>query len=418
MVHWATYAFAAVLLAPPELQFNLGSYVLSPQRLGALVGLLVGAMVLVQNYRNVDWLCDGLILLHVAWATAALALAQGADTAIQPAGAYTIELLGSYVLGRVVVRHCSDYVIVARAMTLVIMVLCPFAIIETLTGVHILREAAGMLLGRASMDVFERRMGLYRAFGPFQHPIIYGVFCAAGIGMGYYTCASPREAWWRRTRRVCIVVLAVMASMSTGPLLACTTQFGLIAWDRFTRGIRGRWWVLAALFGSAYIAVDTLSNRDPITVFISYATLNPQTGYDRQLIWDFGSSEVSRHPLFGIGLNDWVRPDWMHSSSVDNFWLLTAMRYGLPSVGTLVAVAVTAAWRLSHHELARIHRFRMGWLVSFAGLSLAAFTVHLWGSAFLLFAFLLGVGVSLSRVPMAASLRLPRREAPGGGDSP
>ena len=35
---------------------------------------------------------------------------------------------------------------------------------------------------------------------------------------------------------------------------------------------------------------------------------NPQTADGRLVILEYGSAEIARHPVFGIGLNDWVRP--------------------------------------------------------------------------------------------------------------
>ena len=48
------------------------------------------------------------------------------------------------------------------------------------------------------------------------------------------------------------------------------------------------------------------------------------------LIWHYGSASALNHPLFGVGLNEWERPEWM-PPSIDNFWLFLAVRYGLPA---------------------------------------------------------------------------------------
>ena len=64
--------------------------------------------------------------------------------------------------------------------------------------------------------------------------------------------------------------------------------------------------------------------------------------------------EVGRHPVFGIGLNDWTRPWWRAKmASFDNFWLLQAMRFGLP---TLIFLAL--AWGSASCGSRRSGRFR------------------------------------------------------------
>src|SRR3954466_10503300 len=54
-------------------------------------------------------------------------------------------------------------------------------------------------------------------------------------------------------------------------------------------------------------------------------------------IWEYGSASVLNNPLFGVGFGDWARASWM-TSSADMFWLVNAMRHGLPA-GLLIMSA-------------------------------------------------------------------------------
>ncbi len=405
---WYITAFLLALAIPPEAQFNLGTLVLSAQRVLLIVGIVPAAVRVLSDRRLGLQVVDAIALLHTAWVWVALAKAQGMNGAtIEAGGSYTLEFLGSYLVGRALTASLAHARFFARRMLAFILVLAALSIPEMLTGTHLIRGAFGEVFGPRSMAGVSPRFGLTRAFASFDHPILWGVFAASVLGMSWYLAPTRRTLGWPRLWRTAAIVGGAFTSLSTGPLMACTTQLGLITWERCTRGIRGRWWLFAAGLGAAYIAVDALSNRDPITVFISYATLNPETGYARQLIWEYGFAEVLRHPLLGIGLNDWQRPEWMISSSVDNFWLLTAMQYGLPAVAALLAAVVIVTSRLAKRHELFLQEVKMGWLVSFFGLSIAATTVHLWGSAFVLFGFLLGMGVSIgnSRPPEPRALR-------------
>ena len=51
---------------------------------------------------------------------------------------------------------------------------------------------------------------------------------------------------------------------------------------------------------------------------IDNLAFDAKTGWGRTEIFQYGAAEVLRHPIFGIGLNDWVRP-WWRKPSVDNF---------------------------------------------------------------------------------------------------
>ena len=171
-------------------------------------------------------------------------------------------------------------------------------------------------------DAADMRMGLFRAQGVVDHPILWGVFCSIAIANTYYLYRD------RRVRRLVLTAFSTamtFTSLSSGPLLSAVLQLGMISWGWITRNA---WWVLVGLVVFGYVTVDLLSNRTPVQVLISYLTFNPGSGYWRLHIWNYASAEVLRHPLFGIGLNDWARPGWLASSSVDNFWLNTAMRYG------------------------------------------------------------------------------------------
>lgn len=410
---WLITLFLLVLLAPPEAQFRLGSLLLSPQRIMVFVGLPWAALRIIGDRRLRLRGLDAVALLHAAWVWVALAQRHGVNAGtIESAGSYTLEWLGSYSIGRALTTTPSHLVFFSRRLFQFVIAIGLLAIPEMLTGRHFIREAFGMLFGPRSLAGVEDRLGLTRAFGPFDHPILYGVFCASALGLIWYTAPARGVLAFGRLWRAAATVIAAFASLSTGPLMACTVQMGLIAWDVASRSFRARWWILLAGFLAAYIAVDALSNRDPITVFISYATFNPRTGYDRKLIWDIGMDQIRLTPIFGIGMDVWTTaPEWWHNTSVDNFWLLTALRYGIPGVLTLLIIALTTIVGVIRLRAREVRPVAMGWLVSFGGLSIAAITVHLWGSAFLLFGYLLGAGVSLTRL-RAAAQRPPVSEPP------
>jgi O-antigen ligase len=397
---WLITGFLLVLVMPPEAQFNIGPLVLSPQRLFLMVGLFPAAWRVFCDHRLGLRIVDALAGVHTAWVWVALANVHGLNaTTIEAGGSYTIEFLGSYFLGRALIASPRHALFFARRFFLFIMILASFALPEMLTGTHFIREAFGAILGHRSLEGVTPRFGLTRAFASFDHPILFGVFCASLLGMTWYLAPTRRTLGFKRLWTTAAVVVAAFSSLSTGPLMACTVQIGIIAWDLTTRVIRGRWWILLAGLAVGYVVVDALSNRDPLTVFIHYLTFNAQTGYDRKLIWEIGIEQIRLTPIFGIGLNQWTTaPTWWHSTSVDAFWLLTAMRFGLPAGVSLLAASLYTIIKMIRLPYKPLRPIAMGWLVSFIGLSIAAVTVHLWGSAFVLFGFLLGMGVSIANL--------------------
>jgi hypothetical protein len=190
-----------------------------------------------------------------------------------------------------------------------------------------------------------------------------------------------------------MVACSTFLSLSAGPFVGLACQAIVIGWDRITKGINLRWTAIVAIFSLMWFAVSLASNRGPIKVFISYLTFSPESAYNRILIWDYGSAEVGRHPLFGIGFGDWIRPEWM-SDSMDNFWLLTAVRYGLPAMLFLAAAIITLALRQARANAndVEVNRHRMAWVAITIGLAVSGITVHLWNAVFAYFFFLIGTG--------------------------
>jgi hypothetical protein len=99
-------------------------------------------------------------------------------------------------------------------------------------------------------------------------------------------------------------------------------------------------------------------------------------------------------PLFGIGLNDWVRPAYM-GVSVDNFWLLTTMRWGIPGFMTLAAGVLYLVLRVAFRPLpegSSLADKRRAWVFTICGLCVTLTTVHVWAGSYSYIAFLFGAG--------------------------
>ena len=118
--------------------------------------------------------------------------------------------------------------------------------------------------------------------------------------------------------------------------------------------------------------------------------------------------EVKRHPIFGIGLNDWTRPWWRaKESTFDNFWLLQAMRFGLP---TLIFLAL--AWVVSFMRIATQRTlspeeadYRRGYLMTMVGLGVILGTVFVWNATSVFVMIYVGAGGWFYLQPREADTR-------------
>lgn len=380
--------FILSLLFPYRVE--AGALLLSPARGFLLLALLPCALAFLAGAGGRLRLADVLIFAHTAWASLALLLAHGPDDAAEPSGILFVEVMGSWLVARCFIRSAETFRAVVRVLFLSVVIMLPLMLAENFTGRHYLNELLSLFGPTITPHVMEPRMGMDRAFGVFDHPILLGVYCVGVFALSWYVLGygAGRLA---RLVRTGLVAAGTATSLSSGPLLALVVQSIFMGWDYATRKLRRRWLVLGGLCAGAYAMVDLISNRTPFHVIVSYLSFNTGSAYNRILIWEFGSAEVIRHPLFGIGLSDWQRPIWM-SGSMDNFWLVLAVQGGLPAflffAGAVFALCL-AVGRLRLDD-PRLIAYRRGWMIAILGLAVTGSTVHYWKTILCLLVFLTG----------------------------
>jgi len=400
LLPWPVTALVIALTMPSETSVYVGSLRLSPYRILLIITLFPSLNLLLSYRVGAPHIVDFLMIAHSLWVLLAFVVNEGLGQGFESGGIYIVESLGAYLVGRCWIRTRRDFEAFCRLVFFMVLGMLFFTIPESLTGVHFIKQAFQAALGGGGIPYIEPRLGLTRAFGSFDHPILYGTFCATTVAATYYVVCSAKIGT-RQLVTMSAVGLATFLSLSSGAFVAMGIQGFLIAWDRLTRGISNRWTMLGGLFALGWIFLSLLSNRSPIKVFISYMTFSAHSAYNRILIWEYGTKEVARHPLFGIGFADWQRPDWMHSSSMDNFWLVTAVRYGLPALILLLLAVFVTMRRIGKVQNAddSFLRYRLAWIIGILGIGIAGITVHFWNSLFGLFMFLLGTGAWMLDAP-------------------
>lgn len=363
---------------------------------------------------------DGFFAAHLLWAGLALAL-DNPGRVVENFGAQGVEFSGGYLLARAHIRSAADFRALCRALTLLTLATLPLALWEAATGKAPLIALLSALPGVATVAPVEAglRLGLHRVQMDFAHPIHYGLFCSVAF---VFCLLGLNGVFQDRVRRLAAAAVALCGglALSSGALLAMALQLGLLAWHRIFGASRYCWGALIGVLGSGYLVVDLAAHRTPMQLFMAYATFDAQTAYYRKLIFDWGMVNVLAHPAFGIGLNDWVRPTFMASPSVDNFWLLTAMRYGLPGFAFLAAGWGLALVQVARRDLAGdpgLEALRRAWVFAMVGLSFTLATVDIWRTIYSFTVFLFGAGIWLSEAEPSETPAPPdpaphRRHAP------
>jgi hypothetical protein len=395
----AVVIYLACIVIP--IGFHVGPLAMTTLRLFLLVMLIPLTIQLLSGKFGRLILTDYLFFLHIGWAVVALAV-NNPDRVVQQAGSVGVEFLGGYLVGRAYIRTPEAFAALCRALVVIVLCTLPFALHETITGRAIVLEFIRKLPGLTSYEINnnEPRLGLERVQLFLAHPIHYGVFCSVAFSIAFVALDGISTSVWRYTTSA-LIALAGFLALSSGALLAIVLQVGLIAWAAVFTEVKWRWWLLVGLLTLAYVVIDLISNRTPVQVFMSYATFSAHTAYFRGIIFEWGMVNVWANPIFGIGLNDWVRPSYMTSGTVDNFWLVIALRFGIPGFLFLALGYAYLLYRVIRRDFEgnrTLAMFRRAWVFTFLGLSFALCTVHIWASIYSFVFFVLGAGVWLISV--------------------
>jgi hypothetical protein len=395
----------ASFLCPTELSVYVGSARLPPHRalLLLLIPLAIWRLVGAKAFRVATF--DVLFLFFGMWTVFVYIYHHGQADGLQTGAALAIDSFGSFIVARAYVRSEAAFEATAASLFGAVVVAGLMALPEMLGGQIFLHDFLAKVTGYVHPVAVEKRGGLTRAFGPFDHPIHLGTFCASGLALAAYAARRERAA----ITRSLFVAACAMTSVSSAPMLSLGVQVALMAFDKATRGIKGRVAIAFAVIAGAFGALSLVATRSPFALIATGLTLDPWTGYYRLMIWEHGLENVWSHPLTGLGLNDWDRPLWMVSSTIDAFWLVIAIRGGLPAFLLLVlgiAFLMFGATRRMRRASPALKRMGHGWVISLMALMLLGCTVHYWNVPFAYFFFFLGLGGCLADpVRSAASVK-------------
>lgn len=400
-------ALGHLMLLPPQFNMEIGDSVIPPYRFF----LLASVFYIVASRIRRRWqfvLPDALMVVVAVWIWIAFYLNSAFEDFFTASVAQTSDIVLSYFFGRSVFRSLRDLRLFLVLMAPAFVVTGVIITIESVTKTHIIQPLARSLLGTAGgYALVEYRLGLLRAAGPFPHPILAGIFFAALLPLYWF---SGLRGW---PRAVGIgAALASFFTVSSSALLALTSGAALIFYNWLTERIANiTWRLFFILFGIFIFLAELGTKSGTFNLLVRFASLNSDSAYYRTLIWRFGKKNVEAHPWFGIGYRDWERPIWM-GKSVDHYWLLQAIQFGIvpPLMYALVLLlALIALSRRGASANLADGRTLRGVAIAMVILAFSVVSVAVWLSAQVWFHMLMGIGVSMGYGAYAAL----RPAAPG-----
>lgn len=396
--------FVYLLFIPQQFNFSIGTIYLSPFRLyllGATIYILSSA---VRRSLKFAW-PDLFIVLAVAWIWLASYMTSGSlATGAVMGGSHLVDIGLAYFLARATIQTPYDL----RRLLILIFPIVAFTgamiAVESISRNHILQPLASAVTGQPMPISYEIRKGLLRGTASFPHPILAGIVMASFLSL--YILSGIRS--WPKILGAGAAICG-MFSMSSAAMLGVVVGGLLVIYDKLSERVTNlSWRVFLLLSAILYVTIELTSKSGFYSVLIRYASLNTGSAFNRILIWRFGTENISRHPWFGIGYADWDRPNWMHWGSFDHYWLINALRFGIPAgafllIATLLAIVMVM---LNSRRLPPTDaRLLRGVAISTAVFALGLNSVTLWMSALAWFFVLLGLSVSLGTyAPQSSSM--------------
>ena len=421
--HPVMLACFLLTLTQPYL-FEIGPLVIGPYRL---------VLILVSIPVFVNWLAgkyggravpDYLLAGYILWSFVSLVVNGQANRIAEFGMSQSFDIFIAYLLGRAAVRNREDFFFFAKFFLGVLLFLLPFAILESTQGMMILqdtfRNVPGLLVFKPTTLTYPARMGMLRAMTSITHPIVYGVLCSIAFSLAIVALKYANGGTSLAKRLVWSLgaLGGSFFSLSAGALMGIILQLALIAWDVILGALRSRWKLLGWISAVVYVILDIVGNRPPLVILSRLVAFDPNTAWNRYMIWEFGTAYVGRHRVFGGGLfSDWERQPWM-PPSVDNHWLLQAMRWGIPGCALLLGMYFYILIRLARTDLEHdpaAAAIRKALVFTYIGMFFQLGTVLVWQGTYSLMMVMLGASVWLFNEPGSIA---PRPAADGAAAAP
>lgn len=397
---WAVMPLVLVyysfLLFPSEVSLSIFGVNLPSYRIALLATAVPSLWIIMKNRGSGGVLAalDYIVIFVGFWMMLSFMMIYGIESGLVRGAGVCIDNVFAYMVARASVTTPKElrYFLLLSLPGLALA--AASLAIESLSGRLLVRPFFASIFG--SVQAFsggevtgslileqEYRLGLLRAYGPFSHPILAGSIMVGFLPLMYF---SGLRSW---PYYVGVAVsLAGFFSLSSAAFLSLLIGIGAIAIYHVKPYFpRISWWTVVSILGLAAWAAH-VSTKSGIVYVLARFTLTPATAEYRLLIWRFGSENVAKNPLFGIGYNQWERAVWMVTDSVDAHFLLLAMRHGLIVPVLLLAGTIHTMIKLglvmpSLNEQDR--NFMIGLNITLFGYLIVGQTVNFFGSSTLVF---------------------------------
>lgn len=404
--------YAALL--PNEIRLVVAGQILYPPRLigFALIPFLIARAVGGHYPKN--RLVDFLMLSASVWMLASFVLYYGAADGFNRGTALMLDAALPYLAARYSFSSLQDF---RRFLILVAPGLAVGGVSLLLDSVYggplvkgwsqaifgaLPKYVGGVAVGEQTFTP-DVRLGLTRVSGLFPHPIIAGAVLVTSAA--FFLSSGIRG--WPRWAGLSGFFFGLL-SISSAAALATVIAVAVFAYEQAQKRVTFLNWPLAFFGLLAFSMILQFGTGIGLVGAISRLSFNPDTAYFRTVIWEYGSASVWHHPLIGIGFSSYERASWMVTDSIDNQWLLLAVRHGIYPAVAMVGATIFLIVRMSRlASAARIPGDRGVYFdlaLVLAIILVVGSTVAFFGTLVAWYYLLMGAAASLSTPNLGRSL--------------
>jgi hypothetical protein len=322
------------LFIPLEAFIKLGPLRLEPYRVLLIIGFLTWVKKGTSDNLHFILVC------FVLFSSFSLFVNHGLASALPPGGILYLEVCTSYMLGVMYVRNRSDHEKYFKTLARLYMLIAIPAFIEFSTGYKVMHTLFEKLTGNVQLDrdLYTQayvRFGFTRTTATFSHPILYAISAVTIVPIIMAINKNNQSRFGTSLMNLSGLITAVITAVTSAAIIGLVLQEVFKKWYRIRDKIGGLRQAITTSIYLAMLIIQFGSNRGLVKFLAMSMTLDPSTAYYRTLQWEYTADDIASHLYFGIGNNEFTHPAWF-MPSIDSYWLLNMLQFGLFSQLTLL----------------------------------------------------------------------------------
>ena len=383
----ALLAYLYLCFLPNEIALFIGTVRFEPYRLFLIFYFIYSVY---RGTNGIIYKYEKFLLAAVGWVALSNMATMSGLSGLEPSVIYFLQVWVGYTIGRNAIQNIGSFRQFIGNYLWLLLILAPLALYESQNGyrlTHVLASKITGIYAEPNLGPDYYRYGVHRSSTIFSHPILYSV-CATAM---FIYVISNFYSGFVKSAFFLAIVAALYSAMTSAGFLMVMIIATLLMIERVSKSVLILKPMLVYGGVMMLITIELLSNRGAVKFLMTTLAFNPQTAYMRYAQFEYTKDDIMRSPWFGIN-GEWTRPPGI-PGSVDNYWIVMALEFGLPNLILMVLFWYKMGRLLYLQRESHVYIFFA--YLSLTSIGVAALTVHLFDRAQILTYLILGAYTGL-----------------------